>query len=92
MIKARRPAQQQRALALAVSRRPDSRNYPPQTYNGVKLHDLSSEKEARLDLFAWQLHANAHPLHKAVQTARKTVTSHDWMVRIHARLVSIDIY
>ena len=77
----RRPVLQQRA-SVVLPRRGDSKYYPPQTYNGVKLHDLFSEKEPRFDLFAWQLKAKAQPLHKVIQTARKTVTTHEWKVNI----------
>ncbi|KAI9310322.1 hypothetical protein BX666DRAFT_1280241 [Dichotomocladium elegans] len=76
--KTKRPTQQRAAVALAVARRPDAQYYPPQTYNGVKLHDLLSQKEGQFDLFAWYLHANAQPLYKAIQTAQRIVTTRDW--------------
>lgn len=71
-----------RAMPVATSQRAENRNYPPQTYNGVKLHDLLSQKEPSMDLYAWQLRARAQPLYKAVQTARKAVTSDNWKVSL----------
>lgn len=75
-------------MTMIPSRRPDSRYYPPQTYNGVKLHDVLSEKEPSMDLFAWYLRANAQPLHKEVRTARKVVTTRDWTVNTPRFLLS----
>lgn len=67
---------------VPVLRMPDAKNYPPQTYNGVSFTDYDSEKSEGLDLYAWQLRANAQPLSKTLQTACKTVTTRDWTVRV----------
>jgi hypothetical protein len=42
---------------------------------------ISKDHEEKLDLYAWQLRANFQPLFKSLQTARKTLTTHDWMVK-----------
>lgn len=50
-------------------------------YNGVKLSQIANENNQKsIDLYAWQLQAKYFPLHKALQTARKTLTTHDWML------------
>lgn len=53
-------------------------------YNGVKLSatapSLKSENHNSVDLYAWQLRATHFPLFKQLQTARKTLTTHDWML------------
>ncbi|KAF7724690.1 chromatin modification- protein VID21 [Apophysomyces ossiformis] len=61
-------------------RRSDSKNYPILTYNGHKFLDRRSDKFSTFDLYAWQLRANAQPLYKSLQTARKILTTHDWML------------
>jgi hypothetical protein len=51
-------------------------------YNGIKLSDansLNSNAES-IDLYAWQLKATHFPLYKQLQTARKTLTTHDWIL------------
>ncbi|RCH79783.1 chromatin modification- protein VID21, partial [Rhizopus stolonifer] len=50
-------------------------------YNGVKLSaDPREKNEEGLDLYAWQLRATHFSLFKQLQTARKTLTTHDWML------------
>lgn len=50
-------------------------------YNGIKLSSNASKNEYDgIDLYAWKLHATHFPLYKQLQTARKTVTTHDWML------------
>lgn len=66
---------------IPTFRTEEAREYPPRTYNGINFPDYRRDKDEGLDLYAFQLRANAQPLHKALQTARKTVTTHDWMVR-----------
>ncbi len=51
-------------------------------YNGVKLSNNSNntKSENEVDLYAWQLRANHFPLYKQLQTSRKILTTHDWML------------
>ncbi|CAO3653154.1 unnamed protein product [Mucor fragilis] len=50
-------------------------------YNGIKLSSNSPKNEYEgIDLYAWKLHATHFPLYKQLQTARKTLTTHDWML------------
>lgn len=51
-------------------------------YNGIKLSDAHSPspKADSIDLYAWQLKATHFPLYKQLQTARKTLTTHDWIL------------
>lgn len=53
-------------------------------YNGVKMSarspDAKAAKQSEFDLYAWKLHADHFPLYKQLQTARKTLTTHDWML------------
>lgn len=53
-------------------------------YNGVKLsndlNDSKSENKNHVDLYSWQLRANHFPLYKQLQTSRKILTTHDWML------------
>ena len=65
---------------IPTQRRPDAKYYPPQTYNGLLFPDDRSDKTEGLDLYAWQLRANAQPLSKSLQTARKVVMTSDWAV------------
>lgn len=65
---------------IPTFRTAEAREYPPQAYNGINFPDYRRDKDEGLDLYAFQLRANAQPLHKVLQTARKTVTTHDWLV------------
>lgn len=48
-------------------------------YNGVQLSNIDSDSDSEgVDLYAWQLRAAHYPLYKKLQTARKTLTTHDW--------------
>lgn len=49
-------------------------------YNGIKLSSNTKSENNEVDLYAWQLRANHFPLYKQLQTARKTLTTHDWML------------
>lgn len=50
-------------------------------YNGIKLSSNTPKNEYDgIDLYAWKLHATHFPLYKQLQTARKTLTTHDWML------------
>lgn len=51
-------------------------------YNGIELPTTPTIKceNNEVDLYAWQLRANHFPLYKQLQTARKTLTTHDWML------------
>lgn len=51
-------------------------------YNGIKLSSNTNMKNEfeGIDLYAWKLHATHFPLYKQLQTARKTLTTHDWML------------
>lgn len=57
-----------------------AKEYQPRSYNGLNFPDYRNDKEEGLDLYAWQVRANAQPLHKSLQTARKVLLSRDWMV------------
>ncbi|KAI8137829.1 hypothetical protein BJV82DRAFT_583318 [Fennellomyces sp. T-0311] len=67
-----------RRTEIPTLRRPDAKYYPPQIYNGLLFPDYRSDKTEGLDLYAWQLRANAQPLSKSLQTARKVVMTSDW--------------
>ncbi|KAI7861721.1 hypothetical protein BDF14DRAFT_259161 [Spinellus fusiger] len=54
-------------------------DYHVPIYNGHKFMD-KREKSEGFDLYAWQLRANAQPLYKTLQTARKILTTNDWML------------
>ncbi|KAI8885523.1 hypothetical protein K501DRAFT_284231 [Backusella circina FSU 941] len=59
----------------------ESKALPSLVYNGTKLStSINKDHEEKLDLYAWQLRANFQPLFKSLQTARKTLTTHDWML------------
>ncbi|KAI8977108.1 hypothetical protein BDF20DRAFT_913480 [Mycotypha africana] len=53
-------------------------------YNGFKLSDFtsatSSKENEPLNLYAWHLKATYFPLYKQLQTARKTLSTHDWLL------------
>lgn len=54
-------------------------SYSPIVYNGVQLYTNDSDADLEgVDLYAWQLRATHYPLFKKLQTARKTLTTHDW--------------
>lgn len=61
-----------------------SANTTSSIYNGLKLStvppSLKDESHTGVDLYAWQLRATHFPLYKQLQTARKTLTTHDWML------------
>lgn len=67
-------------LTTTLPRIPESRHHSVQVYNGHKFVDLRNEKLSNLDLYAWQLKAQAQPLYKQLQQARKVLTTQDWMV------------
>lgn len=69
-------------LTTTLPRRSESKQHAVQIYNGHKFVDRRNDKTSGIDLYAWQLKANAQPLYKQLQQARKVLTTHDWMVRI----------
>lgn len=66
-------------LTTTLPKRADGK-HPVQIYNGHKFIDKRNDKPSGIDLYAWQLKANAQPLYKQLQQARKVLTTHDWMV------------
>jgi hypothetical protein len=68
-------------LTTTLPRRSESKYHPVQIYNGHKFVDRRNDKPSGIDLYAWQLKANSQPLFKQLQTARKVLTTHDWMVK-----------
>ncbi|KAI8089856.1 uncharacterized protein BX664DRAFT_315017 [Halteromyces radiatus] len=73
------PLLKQRTQQIHITqKKPDWKIGQPQMYNGVKVGDIGGDRIQTLDLFAWQVKAKAQPLHKALQTAKKTITTQDW--------------
>lgn len=75
------PKKQAMYLTTTLPRRSESKLHPVQIYNGHKFVDRRNDKPSGIDLYAWQLKANAQPLYKQLQQARKVLTTHDWMVK-----------
>lgn len=73
--------QQPSSPAIPISSTIDPKTASSLVYNGIKLADANtSSKTSSIDLYAWQLKATHFPLYKQLQTARKTLTTHDWML------------
>ncbi|RCH84245.1 hypothetical protein CU097_000705, partial [Rhizopus azygosporus] len=73
--------QQLSSPAIPISNTIDPKTASSLVYNGIKLADANtSSKTSSIDLYAWQLKATHFPLYKQLQTARKTLTTHDWML------------
>lgn len=68
-------------LTTTLPRVAESKHHSVQIYNGHKFVDFRNKKSLPLDLYAWQLKAQAQPLYKQLQQARKVLTTQDWMVR-----------